>query len=534
LLLLNKSVFATGFLLLASCSEQGFIENVQRDSFQQNRRNAVDLLVVIDNSCSMVEEQDNLANNFQQLVNVFEDADVDWRIAATTTDTEADRYRGLLIGGDDEIILRTDAGEIDRVEYDRDWEFTAGTSLQLSPDKFVWNSNDFIGNWCASTSNFGDGSHGSPGTWNPDCTGAATTPPTGDDAGPVAPGPGDLVITEIMAWSGGLDSKCEWFEMTNVTPDTLDVAGLRILDSGRNDVALPEGSTIAPFQAAVVGRTLDSGEACGAHVDFAFASGMTLNQDVRWIDRETPDNEELFSEMVAQGTGGTGIEMGLEGARLVFEEPYYSASNQGFLRGDHREAYDTPDDDGEEANLSVLIVSDEEDYSPYSVDAHVRYLTNLKGDAAYRDRALVNISGVVGKDPPPQPGFPSCESDAGIATYGSRYLDAINQTQGLAESICAEDFAPIVSELGLTLSGLALDFELSEYPKLESLTVSLYANEDKDSLVRELVRDVDYTYVADGNKIHFDPAQVPPSEYWIVAEYHVNPAPNVDTDGGTN
>ena len=93
----------------------------------------------------------------------------------------------------------------------------------------------------------------------------------------------------------------------------------------------------------------------------------------------------------------------------------------------------------------------------------------------------------------------------------------------MAESICEEDFAPIVEKLGLTLTGLLLEFQLSDLPKLETLVVKLYETDDEASLVRELVADVDYTYVAEGNLLRFEEEQVPPSEYWITAEYEVLP-----------
>ena len=54
----------------------------------------------------MIEEQGNLTRNFDVLIDIFELAEVDWQIAVTTTDVEDARYRGLVMRGDDEIILR--------------------------------------------------------------------------------------------------------------------------------------------------------------------------------------------------------------------------------------------------------------------------------------------------------------------------------------------------------------------------------------------------------------------------------------------
>jgi hypothetical protein len=499
-------------LALAGCSEQGFTSNKNVDVFQQSRRNAVDLLIVVDNSCSMVEEQDNLANNFDALISIFSAAEVDWQIGVTTTDIEADRYRGLLQGGDDEIfVLDVSGGELDRVEYDRSWGFARGTSLQLDPAKLGASLNDDPTAWCASTESYGAaGGEGTPGAWNPPCGGGSADPPSGGtDDGPLFPGPNSLVISEIMAQSPGKDSLCEWVELTNLTDDTLDLGGVTLADAGQNEAIVPSGVTVGPYGAVVIGRTTDEAAACGATVHVGFEEGFTLNDDTRVITPTTEDADELFAELVAQGTIGTGIEMGLEGARLVFTEPYFGESNQGFLRDD--------------ANLAILFVSDEDDVSPYSVPDYLRFFTDLKGDDAYRDHAQLSLSAVIGADEPPRDDLPACESDDGVAGYGRRYVEAAAQTDGLVQSICEEDFAPLVEQLGLTLSGLLLDFELSGLPKLETLVVGLYEDETDESLIRELVRDVDFSYVAEGNLIRFEEEQVPPSEYYIVAEYEVLP-----------
>ncbi|TNE89902.1 MAG: lamin tail domain-containing protein [Deltaproteobacteria bacterium] len=499
---------------LAGCNEQNFTQIYNVDVFQQERRNAIDLLIVVDNSCSMREEQDNLAQNFDALIEQFTDADVDWQISVTTTDAEHDEYRGQLVGGDDEIILRGQSGELDRVEYTRDWGFTRGTSLQLDANNLRISTNTIASYWCDSTDSFGtSGGIGTPGEPNRTCDGAAVEEPTPQtDAGPRAPLAGNLVISEIMAESPGDDSRCEWFEITNTTWDTLDIGLLEVADRGRNSGTLPPSATIGPREALVIGRAVDSN--CGTPVDYALLNSLSLNDSVLQITRDTPAADEIFAENVAQGTIGTGIEQGLENARLVFDghpstdtplEGSNYESNGAFLRDD--------------AKFSILFVSDEDDASPHPVHTYLRAFTDLKGDRAYRDRTLLNVSAVVAKDPPPRDDIPSCETEAGIGWYGRRYLEAANETSGLTESICESDFAPIVAELGLTLSGLVAEFQLSRCPNLETLTVELYETDATDSLIRELVIDEDFTYVEEDNILRFVEEQVPPSEHYVTARY---------------
>ena len=49
--------------------------------------------------------------------------------------------------------------------------------------------------------------------------------------------------------------------------------------------------------------------------------------------------------------------------------------------------------------------------------------------------------------------------------------------------------------------------------------MKLYADETNESLVKELIRGEEYEYVPDGNFIVFREENVPPSEYFIVAQY---------------
>ena len=58
------------FWLLLACSEYNYTSKVQKDVFQQARRNTVDVLLVVDDSCSMAEEQQKLSNNFDAFIAV--------------------------------------------------------------------------------------------------------------------------------------------------------------------------------------------------------------------------------------------------------------------------------------------------------------------------------------------------------------------------------------------------------------------------------------------------------------------------------
>jgi hypothetical protein len=490
----------------AGCTDYGFTDFTVTDYFQQNRRNQLDLLVVIDNSCSMFEEQENLASNFGSLIDAFARAEVDWQIGVTTTDVEADRFRGLLVSGDDEIILRGPVGEIDRVEYDRKWPFAEGVALQLTRNNYRATSNMNLANWCPAPNSYVEQALGSPGQWNPGCDGAAIPVERADaaDAGPRSPRSGNLIITEIMANARGPDRYCEWFELTNLTPDTLSLDGVTLTDFGNNFGQFPDGASVAPYGVTVVGRSTDPDLNCGVPVDYAFDHFVLMNHEPV-LSPDTEDAGDLFNEMIAQGTRGSGIELGLEAARLVFMEPYYSEQNRSWLRDD--------------ASLAVLVVSDEDDVSPFNIDYYERFFLELKGDQAFREDGWFTFNAVVGLTPTDSKLDISCQSPNGVAYWGQRYIELARRRNGVLESICAEDFTPVVENLGLGISGLASRFTLSQRPVIDTLEVKLFEDSETESFVRDLVIDVDFTYHAEGNYLYFTEAQVPPPRYYVTAKY---------------
>lgn len=63
---------------------------VQTDTFTQDEKPQADILMVVDNSCSMANKQTSVADNFGAFVDYAVDAGVDWHIGVTTTDDDAE------------------------------------------------------------------------------------------------------------------------------------------------------------------------------------------------------------------------------------------------------------------------------------------------------------------------------------------------------------------------------------------------------------------------------------------------------------
>ena len=530
------ALLMSGAALSAGCTEYGYIEEVNRDVFEQVRRNTVDVLLVVDNSCSMVDEQDKLAANFDNFIEAFEGIDVDWHMAAVTTDMADAEQSGHLLGGGDEVLLVDAEGRtLDRVAWTRDWAVSPGAALQLDAGVVTAIGNDARQAWCLATTPFGAGDFGTPGAANAACGGASAPPDSGDsgatdgvdgtddgaddgtdgadgtDGGTPtdrAPRVDEVLFTELLINPNASDDVTgEWVELWNRSADDLSLDGCSVRDSGRNAYAFPDGTTLAAGARLVVGRSTDRALNGDAPVDLAAGADLTLANAELFLTSSTENAADQFGELVSVGAGGVGIEMGLAAARAALSEPLLSGDNAGFLRDD--------------ANLSLIFISDENDFSPAPVNEYLRFFMDLKGDEAYRYPGIVTISAVVGTDVPAYDGQPSCESEDGYASFGVRYVDLASRTGGVLESICDEDFAPIASELGLLASGLELEFVLSKPANEETLVVKLYDDQTEESFIRDLVRDEEWTYVATRNAIRFEPDQVPASETVVVVEYEV-------------
>jgi hypothetical protein len=517
-----------------SCSEYSYTSKIQKDVFQQARRNTVDILLVVDDSCSMAEEQEKLSSNFESFISAFDGVDVDWQIAVTTTDTYRTAVPGQFKGGDDEVILVDSEGRsIDAVRWNRDWDFEEGAAMQLAVDKYSTTSNTSILNWCAARTEYTTDNLGTPGEANHLCANNQPPPPsedTGDTVGTgdtgesgdtdtgnepssepsgISPSVGDIIFTEMMIDPKGIpDADGEWIELTNLTNDTLDLSGFAIRDDGRNFFSFPEAVTLEPEGTLLVGRSDEISSNGGVSIDVV-SENLSMANKVYVLKANQDDVQANFEEMVVVGTSGSGIEMGMEAAKQALSEPLLSNANQGFLR--------------EDANLSLIFISDEDDFSPQSAHSYLRFFTDLKGEEAYRNHSMLNVSAVVGKEIPPYDGEPSCVSENGVGFYGPKYIEMVNRTEGKIESICAEDFSPIASELGLVASGLQLEFALSDLPDLETLVVKLYSENNDDAFIGELQRGTDFIYVIESNAILFTPESLPDSETFILAEYRVLP-----------
>ena len=95
---MSRSALLLCLLAAAGCSDQGFTRFDFVDVWRQNPPDEVDILLVVDDSCSMAPYQAQLGANFSQFISWFVEADVDYQIGVITTDIETPTKSGRIQG----------------------------------------------------------------------------------------------------------------------------------------------------------------------------------------------------------------------------------------------------------------------------------------------------------------------------------------------------------------------------------------------------------------------------------------------------
>ena len=140
------------------------------------------------------------------------------------------------------LFIGVGGSVLDAIEYT---SASDGVATALDPTKRNTLDNDAESNWCKAELSYGDGDKGTPGAANPSC--GIVDPGHCIDGGAqrpiVAPTPGALVITEILANPTSTDTGKEWFEVYTATD--VDLNGLQIGKLvGTNEMTLPQGECL--------------------------------------------------------------------------------------------------------------------------------------------------------------------------------------------------------------------------------------------------------------------------------------------------
>jgi hypothetical protein len=246
------------------------------------------------------------------------------------------------------------------------------------------------------------------------------------------------------------------------------------------------------YHIAVTTTGTDSDPFCSGAAERINGQFMPLTGADRIITTQTVDPAKVFARNVKVGTLGCADESGLEGAYRALSDPNINGTNAGFMRPD--------------AYLSIIVVTDAEDQGNRTIDFYQDFFQNLKGP---RGANLVSVSAVADTDP-------AICAQTGVYTEGAgaaRYIEIAKRTGGIARSICLDDWAQALRELGLAAFGYKSRFILNSEPDPSSVKVSIDGEEVENTGA--------WAYTPDANSIDFLPTAVPPAGSKIEVSYTV-------------
>jgi hypothetical protein len=223
----------------------------------------------------------------------------------------------------------------------------------------------------------------------------------------------------------------------------------------------------------------------------------------KYIDENTPNPIQVFQEMATLGTSGSGMEKGIAATHSALVVHNGCVHNEDFYR--------------EDATLSVIVISDEEDYSEEpSLNEFISGFQALK-----EDPEDVSFSSIVCLDPATLNGTPCAVGSYTQPSVGSKYITVTNSVGGILWDIREYDWAPVLEQMGLQAAGLKREFFLTDVPILETLEVWVVI-EPEDSGMGETYYDFKlnegYTYSRVRNSITFI-TYIPPQFSKVNIEY---------------
>lgn len=177
-------------------------------------------------------------------------------------------------------------------------------------------------------------------------------------------------------------------------------------------------------------------------------------------------------------SGGAPVdESHLEAARLALSQPLRSGDNVGFLRPD--------------AALLVILLGDEDDQSPGSLDFYSDAFLRIKGE---RSSHRVTVSAIGGDVPG---GCPT-------AMAATRMIEVARRMGGTFASICTSDWEQSLSSLTAPMAGFRSTFRLTGTPVPGSTRVFVDGVE-----VPEIGPSGTPLWLLEGRRLSFAPAATP-------------------------
>jgi hypothetical protein len=139
-----------------------------------------------------------------------------------------------------------------------------------------------------STSSSGGSSSG--GSSGGSSSGGTSTSSSGGTSGAPKPTQGEVLITEVMYDTSGVEPDGEWFELHNTSSGTRSLAGLTFVDGGNRSHTIAAGTTIAAGAYVVFVRNRSvstTANVPGASSAYEYGAGLTSSSGIQLANGDT-------------------------------------------------------------------------------------------------------------------------------------------------------------------------------------------------------------------------------------------------------
>lgn len=226
------------------------------------------------------------------------------------------------------------------------------------------------------------------------------------------------------------------------------------------------------------------------------AESGRLQGSPAFLTQQTPNLISTFQSRVMVGDSGSPTEEGLAAMEAALSPPLTNVgqTNAGFLRDD--------------AVLSLLFVSDEDDFSAGDWSDYVYFLGGLKADPS-----KIQVSAIVG----PAGG---CSGPLGSAVDGEEYRLVASSFNGISVDICNDDFSAALQLISDAVAALATGFPLTHVPIPGTIQVTVDGMTIPGGATG-------WSYNPASNEVVFAPDVVPPECADVSIRYALAPGQQV-------
>ncbi len=234
------------------------------------------------------------------------------------------------------------------------------------------------------------------------------------------------------------------------------------------------------FQLGVTTTGTTPGSGCPGGVG-GFENGRlfpVVGTTPRILTVQTPNLAQAWANNVDVGYCH-GTERGLEAAKRalspgvidvadVADTPEPNDGNLGFLRPD--------------SHLAIIFLSDEQDQSPGSTIDYYNFFMSLRG---FRDDHRFSAHAIVGD------AGTGCATPGMSAEDGGRYVAVVEESGGVFQSICSQDWAPVLERIGNGAFGAKTRYYLR----------NLAEDRDGDGVISDRTNPPDIEVFVDGTRV---------------------------------